>query len=103
MTFTLRYGVKDIEKAKNLLLASAVEDGLEKARVIAKAANVELGEVLDINYGWHDINFDSDYYEPGIALRSPKLRPACSPSYDIDIEPEDIKRAEEVSLIVSIK
>ena len=54
---SIYYGVKDIESQKNILLKNAIKDAKAKAEIIAEASGVKLGEVLDINYSWLDINF----------------------------------------------
>ena len=104
MTFNLRYGVKDVENAKNLLLESAVKDAMKKANIMAKASGCELGEVLSITYNWDEIDFEDRHYSTGLECRDVKAKlSCCAPSYDIDIEPDDISRSDEVKIIVSLK
>lgn len=55
----INYTIKDKESAKNELLANAVADSKEKAKVLANAAGVELGEIVTIDYSWGEINFVS--------------------------------------------
>ena len=50
--FDIYYGIKDTEKAKNELLAKAIEDSKTKAEIISKSAGVVLGDIIDINYSW---------------------------------------------------
>lgn len=98
--FSIHYGVKDTESAKNKLLASAIKDAKDKAMVIASAANVELGEILDINYSWLNVEFTSRPYN---LLQAKCLeRPSLSGSIDVDIDPEDIERSDNVTLIFKI-
>ena len=53
--FSINYTVKDIESAKNKLLAKAVEDSKTKASILAKASEVLLGEIISIDYSWDEI------------------------------------------------
>ena len=45
---------EQLEKAINL----AVEDAANKARIIAKAMNIELEEILEINFGYSSPSFE---------------------------------------------
>ena len=53
--FSINYTVKDTESAKNKLLAKAVEDSKTKAKILAKASGVLLGEIISIDYSWYEI------------------------------------------------
>ena len=57
--FQLSYTVSDPEAAKNELLGRAVRDAKEKAAVLARAADVPLGEIQSIDYSWGALNFES--------------------------------------------
>ncbi len=102
--FNLRYGVKNNEASKNLLLSNAIEDAMKKASIIAKSAHVELGEIIDINYSWVDFELHTRNYDVDDAL----VCNHCSSikgsnCYVVDIEPEDIDRTDNVSIVYSIK
>lgn len=101
--FSLSYGVKDNEASKNLLLSNAIEDAMKKATIIAKAAHVELNEILDINYSWIDFEFHTRPYDIEDECCCCKGAPDDSIGYDIDIEPEDIDRSDNVTIVYSIK
>lgn len=49
-TFNIEFTVKDREQYTDLLLQRAVKDAKHKAEVIAAAAGVKLGALLDISY-----------------------------------------------------
>lgn len=102
--FNLRYGIKDTESAKNLLISNAIKDAMKKASIIAKAANVELDEIIDINYSWVDFEFHTRSYdiEDGEFCKC-CAKPETGAHYDIDIEPEDINRSDNVTIVYSIK
>ena len=53
ITFT----IKDVENAKNLLLKDAVNDAKSKAIILADASGIKLGNVLNIDYSFVNIDF----------------------------------------------
>lgn len=99
----LEYTIADIEKSKNELLASAVSDSAAKAAVLAKAAGVSLGEILNIDYSWTELDFVSRPMR-GMALEERcMLKTAeCGGSYDIDIEADDINVTDNVTVVWKI-
>lgn len=99
--FRISYGVKNAEDARNELLGNAITDAKKKAEIISKAASVELGEILDINYSWLDIEFNSRSYElqPEVMM----CKSISDAGYDIDIEPDDIEKSDNVTLVFKIK
>lgn len=99
--FRIAYGIKDANKAKNELLSNAVKDAKEKAKIIAHAANLTLDEIITIDYSWVNVEFISrDYDICGPAGGCEKGRPA---SIDIDIEPDDIEKSDDVSVVFKVK
>ena len=57
--FSIEYTVADPEAAKNELLGEAVKDSMAKANVLATAANVKLGNIVNIDYSWGEVDFVS--------------------------------------------
>ena len=53
------FTVSDPAAVKNALLASAAENALEKAKVLAAASGVKLGKLLHIDYNWGNVNINS--------------------------------------------
>lgn len=97
---SISYSVSDEENAKNALLSNAIKDAIKKANIIAMASNITLGDIIDINYSYSTISFECGDYL--LASRNySKLIPDSS--YDIDIEPEDIHRSDDVNIIFEIK
>ncbi len=97
--FSVNYGVKDTESAKNKLLTNAIKDAKDKALVIADAAGVELGEIIDINYSWINVDFISRKYS---LAKANYIDERLSNGFDIDIDPEEIERSDNVTLIFKI-
>lgn len=97
----IMYSIKDKEEAKNKLLKKAVQNAIAKATIIAEASNLQLGNIVSIDYSLKDYEYDS----------SPFYRPyECSCDYsaseselDMDIIPEDIKLNDNVTIIFEIK
>jgi uncharacterized protein YggE len=82
--FSIRYKVKDDTEIKNLLLESAVDDARMKAKVMAEAAGVRLGKVINIDYSWSDIQLYKDVYSMDKSLLSTAGTPM------IELEPDNI-------------
>ncbi len=99
--FRIVYTIKDVEASKNLLLGKAVLDSKEKAKVLAEAAGVSLGEIVMINYSWDEIEFVSS---PMQRMMKPMVAECCTTnSYDINIEADDIEVSDTVTVIWSIQ
>ena len=100
--FHVEYTIKDTERAKNELLAKAVEDSRIKAQVLTEAAGVQLGQVITIDYSWGEIELVS---RPMNRLAEPIMAygAAKENSYDFDIEPDDIEAEDTVTVVWSLK
>ncbi|MBQ4427335.1 MAG: SIMPL domain-containing protein [Oscillospiraceae bacterium] len=93
----LSYTVSDPEKAKNTLLAGAVKDAGEKARVLAEAAEVRLGEIQTIDYAWNENDFE---VRPEMSMLAAGAAPKAA--FDLDVTPEDIDVSDEVTVVWEI-
>ena len=96
--FTIEYTVADPEKSKNELLGAAVKDSQAKASVLAEAAGVNLGKIINIDYSWGEIDFVSRPLQE-MSLRCCEPEECESASYDMDIEPDDIDISDTVTVI----
>lgn len=89
------FTVSDTESVKNKLIAAAVADAKEKANVLAMAAGVTLGEIVNIDYSWAEVHFSN---------RSIERLDACFASApNIDVTPDDVQASDTVSVIWEIK
>ena len=100
--FRFTFFLNEPEKSKNILLANAVTDAREKAEILSKAAGVELLDIISIDYSWLDINFEV------VPMRSNpnflhKSELKDKARYNVDIEPEDIKVSDNVTIVWGIK
>ena len=102
--FRLSYTVSDPEAAKNDLLGKAVTDAKEKASVLTQAAGVTLKDIQSIDYSWGEIDFEYRPMNRMLMADEYLARPmvAESPSYDMDIEPDDIEVSDTVTVLWEI-
>lgn len=96
--FRINYTVKDPEEAKNKLLAKAVADSGEKAKVLAEAAGVTLGAIVNIDYSWGELEIVSAPVERCMMSAAN----GAADSYKMDIEPDDIDVTDTVTVVWEI-
>lgn len=97
--FSIDYTVKDKDAVKKEVIKRAVENSREKAGIMAIAAGVSLGEVQSIDYSWGEIDIRTSPVDKLEVRKSYALEP----SYDIDIEPDDIDLTDTVTMVWEIK
>ena len=93
-SFRISFEIKDPEPLRQQAIAQAVKNSREKARVLAEAAGVELGEILQIDYSWSEVHFQS-------SLRLEEV-PMPMEAPDYDFTPEDVDVSDSVTVIYSI-
>lgn len=94
--YDVRFGVKDTEKAKDMLLAEAIKDAKKKASIIAKEAGVTLGEIIDIQYCWNQVTFEPSRNMLFCVNRSKDF-------INYHFNPDDITEKDTVTLVYEIK
>ena len=83
------------------MLVSAMVIGF--VPVLANAADVSLGEIMTIDYSWGEIEFVSHPMEK-MMLEECCLREApIGGAYDMDIDPDDIEVADNVTVVWNIR
>lgn len=97
--FSIDYTVKDKDAVKKEVIKRAIENSREKAEIMAIAAGVSLGEVQSIDYSWGEIDIRTSPVDKLEVRKSYALEP----SYDIDIEPDDIDLTDTVTMVWEIK
>ena len=91
---SISYVVKDSEKYKDDLIALAVKDAKRKALAMANAAQVNLGDILNMDYSYQTVTFETREY-----LRMDSVMLADSTeSFDIDMLPEDMDLTDSVTI-----
>mgnify|MGYP001330009948 FL=1 len=81
-------------------MRSATINAREKAEVLCEASDVELGDLLTIDYNWGELNIVSrtDYMLEERAMAMPMRAMA-----DMDIQPEDIDVSDTATFVWEIK
>ena len=99
--FSMEHTVKDTEAVKNALLRRAVADSKEKAAVLAEAAGVELGRIVNVDYSFDEITITS---RPVNRMALAKASGAAEEAaYDINIEADDISVEDTVTVVWEIR
>lgn len=100
ISFDIDYTVSNHEDAKNEMLKNAITDAKAKAKILAEAAEVELGQIEDISYSWSELHFTSSPIDNFVM--EPKMM-ATPDAYDIEIEADDIDLSDTVTVVWEIK
>lgn len=96
--FSIEYTMADPEQCKNELLGAAVKDSMKKASVLSDAAGVKLGQIVNIDYSWGEMEFVTRPLQE-MSLRCCEPEECDSESYDMDIEPNDIDITDTVTVV----
>lgn len=94
--FEINFSIKDKNAVSNQLLQNAVKNASEKAAVLAAAAGLSLGAIQRIDYSWGELRLYSD---------TKMIEPLCcalDAAPAMDIEPEDIKVNDTVTVVWTI-
>lgn len=95
------YFCSDVETVKNQLLELAIKDAKKKAELLTGASGVKLCEILDIDYSWINVSFESDEMR---FCQPMALEYSCAGSaYNVDIEPDDISASDNVRITFRIE
>ena len=101
--FRISYTVKDPEAVKNELLGRAVQDAMTKAKVLADAAGLSLGDIQNVDYSWGRMEFEVQPMARGMGVDDCCMPPTCAEGYDMDIEPDDIDVEDTVTVVWEIR
>jgi len=92
------YTVQDPRPAQLRMLEKAVKDAKEKAEIMAKALGCQLGDVININYGYQEVHV----YAEARNIHSNAEATACT-SDSLDITPEDLSVSDNVQVEWALK
>lgn len=89
----LEFTVRDREAAMAELLESAVASAKKKAKTLARASGVHLGDLVHVDYNWNELDIQSvtRYCADGAAARS------------MEIVPDDVQVCDAVTLTWELK
>ena len=93
---SVEFSVKDKNAVREELLVSAVDDAAKRAKILAKASNVKLGEILNIDYGRKDLRLVSP-----TAYRADE-RCFAAKHTAMDIQPENVDAVDTVTIVWEI-
>ncbi len=98
---SVAFTIKDPAAVKAEMLRSAAANAKEKAEILCAASGVKLGELVNIDYNWSEINIHSNtrYMLADKCLRGAAPMNAKS----IDIEPEDINLNDCATFVWELK
>lgn len=88
-TFRVLFKVKDPDPLRQRALAEAVHNSRVKALVMAEAAGVKLGELLQVDYSWVEMHIQS--------RTDMDLMAESAPGYSLS--PEDVEVSESVTVV----
>ena len=92
LSFT--FSIKDEESLKKEVLRNAAINAREKAMILAEASKVTLGEVLNIDYSWKEVNIYS--------RSNFDIMMDYNVNVSADINPDDVQLEDVVTIIYSI-
>jgi len=92
------YIASNTEEVKNKLLEEAIIDATNKAKVIANASNVKLGDLVNVDYSYQEVEFVSR-----MCLDASSCMDSTSSDYEMDISPDDISCSDHVTILYEIR
>ena len=98
----IAFTVSDKEKAKKLLLACAVQDAADKAKILAEASGVTLGAIETIDYSSVSLNFYTRPMESALMAKSMMVNEEAADCFDLGVNPNDVRLEEDVTVIWEI-
>ena len=97
---SVSFTVKDPTAVNEALLKSAAENAKKKAQILCGASGKMLGELVNINYNWAEVNiYSATHYD----MDAECMKACADASYSIDIEPEDIAAKDTATFVWEIE
>ncbi len=91
----LAFSVRDKDALRKKVLTQAVKTAKENAETLASAAGVKLGKLVQMDYGWAEVHI----YDREASM----MCEAPMPYLDTDIEPEDVRVEDNVTLVYEME
>ena len=92
------YRLSKPEEAKEEVMALATKAAIRKANLIAEAASIELGEIVNVDYPVKEISISYARHMMADCYCAPNIE-----GPEIDITPQDLTISDNVTTIFSIK
>ena len=96
----LSFGIKNPEQSKDLMITNAIKDAKKKAEVMAEASELELGEILSINYNTAPVHYGGGNNR---IMLSKRMSMDATPVMVEDFNPANIKQSTTVNIVWKIK
>ena len=97
---SVNFTVKNSSCINEMLLKSAAENARRKAEILCLASGVTLGDIVNIDYNWGEINV---YSNTRYNMADDCMMACAETSACIEIDPEDIKVNDTVTFVWEIK
>ncbi len=96
--FSVLFSVKDKDAVSEAMLVNAAENAKAKALLLAKAAGVNLGQIINVDYSWGELQIYSDI------MRLDENEHYCKRLglKEMDIEPDNIDVSDTVTFVWEI-
>ncbi|MCD7919773.1 MAG: SIMPL domain-containing protein [Clostridiales bacterium] len=96
---SIRFAVKDEAAVKAEMLRSAAVNARRKAEILCEASGVKLGQLLNVNYSWGEL----EIYSNTQYRVAEECLPCAASARGIDIEPDDIDVSDTVTFVWEIE
>ena len=96
---SINFTVKDSSSINEELLRSATQNAKKKAEILCTASGVTLGELVNIDYNWGELNI---YSRTRYEMADECMKACCEAPTSIDIEPDDIDVNDTVTFVWQI-
>ena len=93
---------QEVKEAGLYAYTYAYEDALAKARVLTGAAGVSLRDILNIDYSWGEVAFEVQPLRRSLEADMAAGSMNAKASFDMDIEPDDIRVSDTVTVVWEI-
>ena len=96
---SISFTVKEPSAVNEALLKSATINAKKKAEILCEASGAKLGEIINIDYNWGELNI---YSRTNYDMEMDCLKAKAATPYSIDIEPDDIDATDTVTFVWQI-
>ena len=96
---SISFTVKEPSAVNEALLKSATINAKKKAEILCEASGAKLGELVNIDYNWGELNI---YSRTSYDMEMDCLKTCAPAPRSIDIEPDDIDATDTVTFVWQI-
>ena len=96
---SISFTVKNPSAVNEALLKSAAENAKKKAEILCAASGTKLGELVNIDYNWGEVNI---YSNTNYEMEADCMKGCAIEPYSLDIEPDDINAADTATFVWQI-